>query len=132
MNLAVKSNTCVSQGMRKYAFENLNVWQDARKLTSEIYEITKEFPDYERYAMANQIRRAAVSVCSNIAEGSGRSSLKDRQNFYRIAYASLMEVFNQLLISMDLEYIDEKVINDKIRPQIENISLVLYILKGKK
>lgn len=117
--------------MRTYGFEKLNVWQNARTLTHEIYSITSMFPKREDFGITNQIRRAAVSICSNIAEGLGRSTIKDRQHFYRIAYASLMEVLNQLLISSDLGYIKEEELNNKIRPQIEQISASLYTLKGK-
>jgi four helix bundle protein len=63
--------------MYKFSFENLTVWQDTRLVVSDIYKDTKEFPDTEKFGLTNQIRRSAVSVSSNIAEGSSRSSNKE-------------------------------------------------------
>jgi four helix bundle protein len=117
--------------MREYGFERLVVWQNARKLTVEIYRCTKVFPTSEKYGITAQIRRAAVSVASNIAEGSSRRTIKDQQHFYRMAYSSLMELLNQLIISTDLGFIKEEEVN-ALRLDIEKISSALYTLKGKK
>ena len=73
---------------------------------SEIYRVVKQFPSEERYALSDQLRRASVSVTSNIAEGTGRQSLKDQAHFIELAYGSLMEVMSQLDVALDLEYID--------------------------
>jgi four helix bundle protein len=105
----------------KYSFEKLEVWQDTRELTKTIYKITKHFPEEERFGLTNQMRRAAVSVSSNIVEGSYRSSGKDKSNFMTIAYSSLMELLNQTFIAYDLSYIDENQFAE-IRSQIEKIS----------
>ncbi|MDY0326106.1 MAG: four helix bundle protein [Candidatus Cloacimonadaceae bacterium] len=93
--------------MFNYAFENLEVWQESRKLAKAIYQITASFPKSEAFGLVNQVRRAAVSVCSNIAEGSARTSSKDQAYFYQISYSSLMEVLCQLIISSDLSYLSE-------------------------
>ncbi len=90
-----------------YSFERLDVWQLSRKLVKEIYKLTGTFPEEEKFNLASQMRRASVSVPSNIAEGSSRSSLKDQVRFLEIAYGSLMELYTQLYISMDLAYINE-------------------------
>ena len=90
-----------------YAFENMKAWQEARKLVGETYRLLNDFPKFENYALCDQIRRAVVSVSSNLAEGSGRISVKEHLRFYEIAYGSLMETYNQLIIATDLKYLDE-------------------------
>lgn len=113
--------------MFNYAFEKLEVWQESRKLTKGIYQITTSYPKSEAFGLVNQIRRAAVSVCSNIAEGSARTSFKDQAYFYQISYSSLMEVLCQLIISSDLGYLPEGIyqenrrIIDKIARQISKL-----------
>lgn len=99
-----------------YSFEKLNVWQEAKKLVVDVYNLLDGFPNFEKYALCDQIRRAVVSVPSNIAEGSGRKSLKEQIHYLEIAYGSLMEAYNQLLIAIDLTYISmESVENIKLR-----------------
>lgn len=88
-----------------FSFEKLEVWKEAKEYVSEIYKITASFPHIEQFGLTAQIRRAAVSVCSNIAEGDGRFSVKDQLRFFSLAWSSLMEVFNQLIIAHDLGYI---------------------------
>ena len=91
--------------MSIFQFEKLLAWQKAKELTIEVYKLLKKFPADERYELCSQIRRAAVSVPSNIAEGSGRVSVKEKIHFLEIAYGSLTEVYCQLLIAVDLGYI---------------------------
>lgn len=79
-----------------YAFEKLIVWHDARQFVKEVYVITSELPEKEKYGLCSQMQRAAVSVVSNIAEGASRNSLKEQLRFYEIAYGSLMEVYCQM------------------------------------
>src|SRR3989344_2140897 len=88
-------------------FKDLKVWQKSHKLVIFIYEITKNFPTVERFCLVSQIRRAVISVASNIIEGFHRFSIKESLHFYYIAVASLEEVKYQLLIANDLEYISE-------------------------
>lgn len=90
-----------------FAFEKLDVWKLAKEFSIEMYKITKNFPPEERFGLVSQMNRAAVSVASNIAEGSARKGLKDKANFYQIAYSSLMEVTSQLLIAKELGFIQE-------------------------
>ena len=92
----------------EFRFERLNAWKQAREIVKIVYRIVKRFPPEERYALSDQIRRAAVSVASNIAEGSGRTHKNDRVRFVEIAYGSLMETYNQLVIAADLGYITEQ------------------------
>ena len=91
-----------------YTFEKLEVWQLSRSFVKELYEITKSFPKDEQYGLTSQIRRAAVSISSNIAEGSSRLTTKDKAHFTMIAFSSTMEVINQLIIACDLGYISSE------------------------
>ncbi len=114
--------------MKIYSFEKLLVWQQARVLTKEIYLITKNFPDEEKFGLTSQLRRASVSICSNIAEGSSRNSYKDKARFTEIAYGSLMEVLNQLILSLDLNFLSQEKY-EKSRLSIEEISNMLNGLR---
>ena len=73
-----------------------------------VYKATKNFPEDEKFALVNQIRRCVVSVSSNIAEGFGRNTAKDKSQFYAMARGSILELENQMLIARDLEYLSNK------------------------
>ncbi|MCU4157936.1 four helix bundle protein [Carboxylicivirga sp. A043] len=94
--------------MYTYNFEKLEIWQLSRQLVRKIYQTTGSFPKEEQFGLTNQLRRASVSISSNIAEGSGRISNKDKARFIEIAFTSLLEVVNQLILANDLTFIDEK------------------------
>jgi four helix bundle protein len=87
------------------SFTQLNTWKQAHVLILEIYSITKTFPKEELFGLTNQIRRAVVSITSNIAEGFSRNSYKEKSQFYSMSLGSLTEVQNQLVIAKDLKYI---------------------------
>jgi len=87
-------------------YKELKVWQRSYQLCLEIYKITKRFPNGERYGLTSQIRRAAVSVPSNIAEGYGRKTTQEYIRFLYIAYGSNCEMETQILLSGDLDYIE--------------------------
>ena len=91
--------------MNRYSYKNLNVYQDAKAFVVAVYKLLDSFPDTEKFALCNQIRRAAISVTSNIAEGVSRTSNKEKVHFLEIAYASMMEVDSQLDVSIELGYI---------------------------
>lgn len=91
--------------METFQFERLNAYQYSRQLVKAIYELTKFFPQEEKFGLTSQIRRAAVSVPSNLAEGSGRRSPKDQMHFFEIAFGSALEVFCQLTLAEDLGFI---------------------------
>ena len=114
---------------RKFSFEGLEVYQAARVLVKEVYLLQSKFPKTETFALGDQIRRSASSVTSNIAEGSGRSSNKEKVHFIEIAYGSLMEAFSQLQIAQDLGYIAEEDV-DTIRPSFISVAKMLSGLKG--
>ena len=88
-----------------FSFEKLEVWQLAKRLTVSIHKCTASYPIDEKFGLISQTRRAAVSVCSNIAEGSCRITGKDQAHFTAIAYGSLMELGSHLLITNELGYI---------------------------
>jgi len=101
------------------SFTDLIVWQKAHEMVLLIYKITEKFPHKEIYALISQIRRAAVSITSNIAEGFSRKSLKEKGQFYYMALGSNTELQNQFIIAKDLGYITkdefDKVINGLIQ-----------------
>ena len=88
-------------------YNKLEVWIEARKLTNLIYDLSKVFPKEEVYGLTNQMRRCAVSIPSNIAEGCGRQTAKDTINFLHISRGSLYELETQCYVALDQKYIDE-------------------------
>ena len=114
---------------KKFSFEGLEVYSAARLLVRDVYRLQHKFPKYEIYALGDQVRRSASSVTSNIAEGSGRNSNKEKVHFIEIAYGSLMEAFSQLQIAQDLGYLTEQDI-DTIRPQFISVAKMLSGLKS--
>lgn len=87
------------------SFRQLNVYVKAKELVARVYRLLKKFPKEEQYALCDQLRRAAVSIPSNIAEGCGRETQKEQTHFLNIAYGSLMEIYSQLDVACDLGYI---------------------------
>jgi len=106
--------------MTEYSYNTLNVYKDAKALVIKVYRLLKQFPIEERYALCDQVRRAAISITSNIAEGMSRYSDKEKVHFLEIAYASMMEVESQLDISVDLGYITK----DQFKAIAEDINIV--------
>ncbi len=86
-------------------FEDLSVWRKAHQVVLDIYRVTRGFPAEERFGLVAQLRRAAVSVAANIAEGFNRRTLRDKRNFYNIAQASAEETRYYVLLSRDLDYL---------------------------
>lgn len=114
--------------MRLFSFEKLEVWQDSKELTHEVYKVTQGFPGEEKFGLVSQLRRAMISVTSNIAEGSSRISAKDQAHFYHMAFSSLMEVLSQILISIELGYINSES-EDYFRNEISKIANKLNALR---
>ena len=113
--------------------KDLEAWKKSIKLVMEVYEITKTFPNDERYGIVSQIRRAAVSVPSNLAEGAARSSDKEALRFFDIAIGSLAELDTQFIISENLKYHDNSDIYNKIEATKSLIiGLKKYITKKLK
>ena len=108
-------------------FKNLIVYQKSKELVKQLYALLKQFPDDERFALCGQMRRAAISVPSNIVEGMARLSTKDQSHFLNIAYGSLMELYAQLDIAHDLVYLSENEFI-KIETQIDEIDKMIVSL----
>ncbi len=112
----------------KYSFENLEVWQMAKDFVKDIYLLTNTFPNFEKYSLTSQMNRAAISIASNIAEGSTRTNYKDQARFSQIAYGSLMEILCQIIIARELNYINDEDYY-KLRKKIETISFKINSLR---
>ena len=108
------------------SFTDLKAWQEGHKLVLEIYKITKNFPKDEIFGLVSQMRRASVSITSNIAEGFCRSSYKEKNQFYSRGLASISELQNQLLVSRDVDYIE----NDKFQELAEQSVKVHKLTNG--
>jgi four helix bundle protein len=133
LNIVKKINSKTTKSIMNYqfSFEKLNVWTDSKELVKLIYTVTKTFPDEEKFGLTSQIRRAAISISSNIAEGTSRTTKKDKAHFTTFAFSSAMEVLNQIIISHELNYISpEDYIT--IREHIEKISNKLNALRNSQ
>lgn len=89
-----------------FHFEKLAVYNEAERLVSEIYEVSGKFPREEQFGLTNQLRRASLSICLNIAEGSGRKIGKEQSQFYRYSYSSLLETVAAIRIANKLGFVD--------------------------
>jgi len=102
----------VSKDNQVNGFETLHTWQKSQDLAVEVYSVLRTFPKEEEFGLKSQLRRAVASISANIAEGYGRSSIKDRSHFLSIAYGSLLETKNFIYLAERLEYIDETTKNE--------------------
>lgn len=114
---------------KKYDYKNLDVYKESKTLVIMVYGMLKNFPKEEQYALCDQLRRAVISVPSNIAEGSGRRSAKEQVHFLEIAYGSLREVDCQLDIAHDLGYVSDMELK-KVVTQIEKVSAIVSGLRN--
>jgi|AntRauMFilla1563_2_1112583.scaffolds.fasta_scaffold00016_27 four helix bundle protein len=103
-------------------YKELNVWKESIDLVKLVYEVTQKFPSEEKFGLVSQLRRASVSIPSNIAEGNGRSSDKHYKRFVEMAYGSALELETQLIISVELNFIKE---NDSIFKKLEQVKKLL-------
>jgi len=104
-------------------YKELNVWKESIDLVKLVYEVTQKFPSEEKFGLVSQLRRASVSIPSNIAEGNGRSSDKHYKRFVEMAYGSALELETQLIISVELNFIKE---NDSIFKKIRASKKVTF------
>lgn len=117
-------------GKMRHNFKNLDVWKLARELCKEIYEITNNFPTEERFGLTSQIRRCAVSIPSNIAEGTSRTSDKDFSRFLDIALGSCFELETQIILSMDLGFLENER-GSNLQNKIQKVEKMLQGLYNK-
>lgn len=114
----------------KLFYKNLKVYQIAKVIVKNVYQLMKKFPSEERYALCDQLRRAAISVPSNIVEGLSRTSDKEKHNFLNIAYGSLMETMCQLDISADLGYITNEELKHVEDESVELICMMKGLMRN--
>ena len=112
-------------------FCDLKAYQEAKHLVLQVYALLRLFPNYEQFALCDQLRRAVISIPSNIAEGMGRYSEKEQTHFLEIAYGSLMEVNSQLDIAVDLNYITKEQFWE-IEKQIKVVASLISGLRNKR
>jgi four helix bundle protein len=106
--------------MLQLAHKNLEVYRIALDLVKEIYRVTKSYPKEEQFVLVTQLRRAAISVCSNLAEGSARFSKPEKRRFYEISRSSLVEIDTQFEISLVLKYLKKQEI-EKLEQYLESV-----------
>ncbi|MFH1653056.1 MAG: four helix bundle protein [Pseudomonadota bacterium] len=115
--------------MKTNSFKDLVVWQKSYKLVLEFYEITNNFPKHEMYSLVQQIRRAAVSIPSNIAEGYGRQYNKEYKQFLSVAYGSLCELETQYMIAVELGYSGKENLLEEL---MKEVGAMLYRMINPK
>ena len=113
-------------------YRELIAWQRSMRLVKRVYELSSDFPKDERYGLTSQIRRAAVSVPSNIAEGQGRDSTREFIHHLSMAYGSLMEVETQILIGLDLGYLDKGIVSDFMKQSAETGRIINGLMRSLK
>ncbi len=122
----------MNNGKKISSFTDLDAWKYGHKLVLEIYKITNDFPSEEKFGLVNQLRRAAVSITSNLAEGFSRQSYKEKIQFYSISQGSTTEVQNQLLISKDLNYIDSEIFSRLAEQSVTIHKLINGLIKSSR
>lgn len=113
-------------------FRDILAWQAAYELTLAVYQATQNFPRSEDYGLTSQIKRASVSITSNIAEGFGRRGIKEKDNFYSIAHGSLTEVENQIIIARGVGYLSDVQFNDMTVMCVKTHKLLYGLRKANK
>ena len=114
--------------MKKYNYKDLDLYKASKDLVLSVYALLRKFPKEEQYALCDQLRRAVISIPSNLAEGSGRTSAKDQAHFFEMAFGSLMEVDCQMDIAQDLGYVSL----DEHKEVSKQISQVAALLSGMR
>ncbi len=114
-----------------YGFERLEVWNLTREFFKYSYSLINTFPQYEKYNLIDQIRRATTSISLNLAEMTSRSSLKEQAHFAEIAYGSTVEVYCSFLLSFDMGYINEQQL-EEVQVRIKEISNKINALKNSQ
>lgn len=118
------------QGEKIQSFTDLHAWQEGHKLVLEIYKLTKTFPQDERYALNDQMRRCVVSITSNIAEGFSRKGKKEKTQFLYMSLGSVTELQNQLLVARDVGYLAKEKFNQLANQTIVISKLINGLIKS--
>ena len=113
-------------------FTDLDAWKEGHKLVLMVYKITKDFPKEELFGLASQMRRCAVSITSNIAEGFSRQTYKDKLRFYSISLGSTTELQNQLLVARDVGYITKEQFQDIANQSVKVHKITNGLIKSSK
>lgn len=114
------------------SFTDLNAWKEGHKLVLMVYDITKAFPKEEMFGLVSQMRRCVVSITSNIAEGFGRRSYKEKAQFYSISRGSLTELQNQLLISKDIKFISREEFSNIANQSVKTHKIINGLITSSK
>ena len=121
--------------MKVRSFTDLEIWKKGREIKIEIFKICKTIPKEEKYVLSDQLKRAAISVTANIAEGYGRYHFKENIQFLRMSHGSLYELLDHLITCVDLNYLDEnsfKNLEDSIFANIKMINQFINYLRNRK
>lgn len=113
-------------------FFDLNAWQEGRKLTKTVYEKTGHFPIDERFGLTSQMRRSSVSIIANIAEGFGRTSIKEKLNFYNQAHGSLTELQSHTFIANDLKYLSKEDVSELFSKMQNSQALLQGLIRSTR
>lgn len=117
--------------MKVYSFEKLECWQSVKQLTVWIYAITGSFPPEEKFGLISQMRRAALSIASSLAEGTSRKTAKDQSHFSTVSYSSTVELLNHLIIANELNYINAELYKEG-RERIEKQTFLIAKLRSSQ
>ena len=112
-------------GIREFSFERLDVWKMAIQLVKRVYQATENYPVEERFGLTSQTRRASTSTPANIAEGTSRRTNKDKIHFLNMAFSSMLELVNHLVVGKELGYLEDQVYVD-LRLRIQQITALLH------
>lgn len=127
---SIKYQVSSMTGAKIKGFTDLIAWQEGHKLALSVYKITKTFPSDEKFGMIDQMRRAAVSITSNIAEGFSRSTGPDKSRFYDTSLGSTTEIQNQLILSRDLHYIENDTFQKLAEQSVSVHKLIFSLIKA--
>lgn len=114
------------------SFTRLETWREAHKLVLMVYKMTKDFPKEEIFSLVSQMRRAVISIVSNIAEGFSRQSYKEKTQFYSMALGSLTEIQSQLLVARDLGYVTRKLFDVIAHQSVNTHKMLNGLIKSSK
>jgi len=114
----------------EFQFERMIAWQKGRSYYHKIRAVTKTFPKEERFDLIDQMNRASHSIVSNLAEGSGRNSKKDKARFYNMSYSSILEVASDCILAHDNKYINNEQLTDLRTDSLELIRIVRSLIKA--